>query len=279
MAVSAADSESLAARVRLANERAESGVNRASPAAGDACAAPPSQDETTLQAQRAYWTSWNVSTREQRISEVSRDQREIVLKWLQATGRKDLEIIEVGCGAGWLCPSLKEFGKVTATDLCDEVLARAQARVPDVKFIAGDFMQLDFPQRAYDVVVSLEVLSHVADHDAFIAKLTRLLKPGGALILATQNRPALERFNRVPPPAAGQLRRWFDRRELKALLGAHLRVRRIVAISPHSNKGLTRLIAGGPARRLMRAIPGRLPQRLLAPLFGWTLMALAEKPV
>jgi 2-polyprenyl-3-methyl-5-hydroxy-6-metoxy-1,4-benzoquinol methylase len=275
--VSAADSESLDERVRPADEHAAHGINRASPAAGDSCAAPPSQDETALQAQRAYWTSWNVSTREQRLSEVSRDQREVVLRWLRATKRIDLDIIEVGCGAGWLCPSLKEFGRVTATDLCDEVVARAQARVPDIKFVAGDFMQLDFPEGAYDVVVSLEVLSHVADHDAFVAKLTRLLKPGGALILATQNRPALERFNRVPPPAAGQLRRWFDRAELKALLGAHLRVRRILAISPHSNKGLTRLIAGRPARRLMRAMPGRLPERLLAPLFGWTLMVRAEK--
>ncbi|MGQ0531386.1 MAG: class I SAM-dependent methyltransferase [Caulobacteraceae bacterium] len=231
-----------------------------------------------IQAQRAFWNSWNASTREQRLSEISRDQREVVLQWLSEAGRNDLNIIEVGCGAGWLCPFLARFGKVTATDLSDEVLARAQARVPEVAFVAGDFMELGFPAGAFDVVVSLEMLSHVADHDAFVAKMAGLLKPGGKLILATQNRAALERYNRVEPQAEGQLRRWFDRDELRALLSRHLTVRRLTAITPHSNKGFTRLIAGRWARRLMRLAPGRFVERALAPEFGWTLMALAEKP-
>jgi len=38
------------------------------------------------------------------------------------------------------------------------------------------------------VVVSLEVIEHVADVNAFLAALSGLVKPGGAIILATLNR-------------------------------------------------------------------------------------------
>ena len=41
-----------------------------------------------------------------------------------------------------------------------------------------------------------------------------------------------------------------------------------------------RLIAGRSAKRVMRAIAGKAVERRLAAAgFGWTLMALAEKPV
>jgi len=230
-----------------------------------------------IELQRSYWNEWNASHREQRLSDVSLDQRDAVLRWLSNLGRTDLRILEVGCGAGWLCPALKQFGQVTATDLSDEVLARARGRVPDVKFIAGDFMALDF-EKQFDVVVSLEVLSHVEDHDAFITKLGALLRPGGYLMLATQNRPVLEKYNRVAPQQPGHLRRWFDRTELKALLAPHFELLRIETLTPAANKGAMRLIAGLQAKRVLRAVFGRGPEKALARAgFGWTLAVLARK--
>jgi 2-polyprenyl-3-methyl-5-hydroxy-6-metoxy-1,4-benzoquinol methylase len=232
---------------------------------------------TVIELQRRYWNDWNASNREQRLSEVSLDQRDAVLDWLFGLDRTDLNILEVGCGAGWLCPSLKQFGEVTATDLSDEVLARASARVPGVKFIAGDFMELNF-QREFDVIVTLEVLSHIADHDAFIAKLNALLRPGGYLMLATQNRPVLEKFNTVAPQQPGHLRRWFDRNELEALLSPHFTLLKIATLTPVANKGPMRLVAGRKAKRLVRAIAGRGPEKALASAgFGWTLAVLAMK--
>lgn len=230
-----------------------------------------------IEPQRNYWNEWNASNREQRLGEVSLDQRDVILDWLFGLDRTDLNILEVGCGAGWLCPSLKQFGVVTATDLSDEVLARASARVPGVKFIAGDFMELDFPSE-FDVVVTLEVLSHIADHDAFIAKLHSLLRPGGHLMLATQNRPVLEKFNTVTPQQPGHLRRWFDRNELETLLSPHFAVLKIATLTPVANKGPMRLVAGRKAKRLVRAIAGRGLEKALASAgFGWTLAVLAMK--
>ncbi|MGD9967296.1 MAG: class I SAM-dependent methyltransferase [Hyphomonadaceae bacterium] len=231
-----------------------------------------------IELQQAFWDEWNAGGREQRLSDISTDQKEVVLGWLDALGRTDLDIIEVGCGAGWLCPGLKAFGRVTATDLSADVLERARQRVPGVEFVAGDFMTLGFAAAGYDVVIALEVLAHVADQPAFVARLAHLLRPGGLVMLATQNRPVLERYNRIPPPRPGNLRRWVDRSELVQLLEPHFEVRDVLQISPRADRGVLRLIAGRQARRLMRIVSGRSLERVIAAAgLGWTLMALAQK--
>lgn len=234
----------------------------------------------SLALQREFWTAWNAANRERGLSEISLDQMETAVAWLKSAGRTDLSIIDVGCGAGWMCPPLQMFGRVTATDLSEDVLARAAERIPSVRFVPGDFMSLDFPESAFDVVVSLEMLSHVADHEAFVAKLARLLRPGGALILATQNRPVLEKYNKIPPPAPGQLRRWFDRAELTALLAPHFDIEELKRTTPIASKGLMRLLAGRRIRGAIRRIAGRSYERGLAGAgLGWTLMVLARKRV
>src|SRR5262245_51127290 len=95
---------------------------------------------TSISVQRSFWNEWNAAHRETRIGDISRDQRSVVTSWLRSRTRNNLDIVEVGCGSGWLCPDLVPFGRVTATDLSDEVLARARSRAPEVNFVAGDFM-------------------------------------------------------------------------------------------------------------------------------------------
>lgn len=229
--------------------------------------------------QRTFWNDWNAAHREPGISEVSLDQRSVIIEWLGRLGRANLRILEVGCGAAWLCPWLKPYGEVTATDLSDEVLRRAGERVSGVHFIAGDFMSLALDQGAFDIVVSIEVLSHVQDQQAFVAKLAALTAPGGLLMLATQNRPALQKFNRVDERMPGQIRRWVDRAELQALLlTANFEVCEIRPITPRANRWPLCLIAGRRARRALRLIAGRSYETALARLgLAWTLMALARK--
>jgi 2-polyprenyl-3-methyl-5-hydroxy-6-metoxy-1,4-benzoquinol methylase len=249
--------------------------------------------------QQSFWNGWNASNRERSVDEVSRRQAEVVCEWLSSLGRKDLEIIDVGCGAGWLCPQLTRFGRVTGTDLSDEVLARARERLPGVTFVAGDFMDLDFGARSFDVIVSLEVLSHVADQRAFLNKLASHLRPRSYLMLATQNRVVLQCLNLIPPPAPGQLRRWVDRRELQELLEENFEIMKIFSVTPKVGRGLgikklanSLRLAGlrpsGPgerdrtvrtsAEKIGAARPRRwLTGRLEAVGLGWTLMALARK--
>ena len=88
------------------------------------------------------------TAREASIGKVSIEQADTVFGWIRRLGRTDLKLIDVGCGAGWLCSKLAQFGEVTGTDLSDQVLARAALRAPSVKFIAGDFIKSSFCQRS-----------------------------------------------------------------------------------------------------------------------------------
>lgn len=230
--------------------------------------------------QQSFWDNWNAQHREARVGEVSSDQKKVVLGWLQDIARTDLAILDVGCGAGWLELSLKQFGAVTATDLSADVLARMRTRIPDVEFIAGDFMELPFAPGSFDVAVSLEVLAHVADQSAFLAKIHSLLRPGGRLMLATQNRPVLERhnLNSIQPAAPGQLRRWTDMRELRALLEPQFEIAEMFTKTPRASQGPLRLINARPVRSVMRAIVGERFERFKERLgLGWTIMCLARK--
>lgn len=240
------------------------------------------RDAQPIALQQSFWDNWNTQHREAGIGEVSRDQREVVLAWLHAIGRTDLDILDVGCGAGWLDPSLKQFGAVTATDLSAEVLSRVCARVPHVEFIAGDFMTLPFKPASFDVAVSLEVLAHVADQAAFIARIHSLLRPRGWLMLATQNRPVLERHNAnsIQPAAPGQLRRWTDMGELRALMEPHFEVLEMFTKTPRASQGLLRLVNARPVRDAMRALVGPRFEHLKERLgLGWTIMCLARARV
>ena len=228
--------------------------------------------------QQRFWNRWNTSTREKSIDEVSTRQGKVICGWLSSLGRTDFDIIEVGCGAAWLSPQLAQFGRVTATDLADEVLERAKALVPEVAFVPGDFMSLDFGTNSFDVAVTVEVLSHVADQQAFVRKIASHLRPAGYLMLATQNRFVLQHFNRVPPPEPGQLRRWFDRREMRELLEHEFEVVELFSVSCKANRGVMRLINSRKLNIPVRALLGDRVERLKESLnLEWTLMVLARK--
>jgi 2-polyprenyl-3-methyl-5-hydroxy-6-metoxy-1,4-benzoquinol methylase len=130
-------------------------------------------------AQQSFWNSWNEHYGKGVLDSATKRQAEIVGGWLESLGRSDLDILEVGCGSGWFCPQLTRFGHVIGTDLSEQGLERAKQRAPEATFVQGDFMNLDFGANSFDVVVALEVLSHMPDQKAFVGKLAGHLRPGG----------------------------------------------------------------------------------------------------
>lgn len=234
---------------------------------------------TDTEIQRHYWNVWNAEKRARALSETSARQRRVVLDWLKKLDRTDMDLLEVGCGAAWMSPWLKPFGHVTATDLSDEAVRAAAERIPDIQFIPGDFFSLSFAPESYDVVVSLEVLSHVGDQQEFVSRIAALLRPGGYLMLATQNRPVLEQMNTVPP-TEGQVRRWVDKTELAALLTPTFDVLELFSATPRGNRGVWRFINSTAVNAPIRAVVGNRFERLKERMgLGWTLMALARKRV
>jgi 2-polyprenyl-3-methyl-5-hydroxy-6-metoxy-1,4-benzoquinol methylase len=223
---------------------------------------PVSQDAE----EREFWNQWNVEHREEAQGFVSLRQAEIVTGWL--AGESGLRILDVGCGSGWMSERLLPYGEVTAVDLADEVIGHAQVRAPDVTFVADDFMTVDVGSN-FDVIVCMEVLSYVADQHRFLERIRSLLTPGGRLMLTTENRPVLQRFNRLAPAGRARFYRLVGRPELRDLMrAAGLNVDEMYVVSPMSDHGPMRLVA--KAGRVLHA--SRLLERLG---FGWTIMVSA----
>jgi SAM-dependent methyltransferase len=232
-----------------------------------------------IRTQQDFWNEyWNASHPDWGLHEVHSRQARDVVSWLERLGRDDLDILDVGCGAGWLEAQLLRFGRVTATDLADEPLQRAAERTPDARFIAGDVMTLELEPEGFDVIVSLEVLAHVDDQRAFVSRIASLLRSGGSLMLATQNRPVLERCKHITPVGEGQNRRWTDAEELRALVEPDFHIVDLYTATPVSDHGFMRVVnsqkVNWPVRQLFGDRIDRLKERRG---WGWTLMCLAQR--
>jgi 2-polyprenyl-3-methyl-5-hydroxy-6-metoxy-1,4-benzoquinol methylase len=216
--------------------------------------------DSPIRDQTDYWTAWNASYVGTQRGAISQRQAQIIGRWLVDLKRTDMRILEVGCGTGWMVDRMRPFGEVAGTDLSEAVLAVAQQSIPGARFIAGDFMTSDWPGKHYDVVVTMEVLSHVSNQEAFLERIADVLKPGGTLMLTTQNRPVLERCEDVAPRAEGQIRNWVDRHGLRGLLARRFRIDAMFSIWPHGHLGFLRVVNSVKLNRLVGSV---IPQAKL----------------
>jgi 2-polyprenyl-6-hydroxyphenyl methylase/3-demethylubiquinone-9 3-methyltransferase len=150
-----------------------------------------------------------------------------------------LRIVDVGCGGGMLAEPLARLGaSVVGIDAGDNAIAIARQHAEDggldIDYRATTAEELADEGERFDAVVSMEVLEHVADLHSFVAAVTSLARPGGALLLATLNRTArslafaivgAEYVLRWLPRGTHDWRRFIRPAELNRLLrqnGAHI---------------------------------------------------------
>ena len=104
---------------------------------------------------------------------------------------KNLEILDMGCGRGWLAPFLSQYGKVTGVDFAPAGIAFAKQNFSE----HGTFLLADAnspllglsEDRQFDVVVCSEVIEHVPDQLALLLQINQLLPVNGLCILTTPN--------------------------------------------------------------------------------------------
>ena len=104
-----------------------------------------------------------------------------------------LSLLDLGCGGGLLCEPLARLGaKVTGLDATAESIEiarhHAEAAGLEIDYRHGSAEDLAAEGAHFDAVISLEVIEHVADLEAFLAAAVALTRPGGALVLSTLNR-------------------------------------------------------------------------------------------
>ena len=137
--------------------------------------------------QRKFWNAWDTQ-RLQTVGEETRRRGDEVLGLISSLNLERPRILEIACGNGWLAERLLSFGPVTGVDIADAAIQEARRRVPSAEFHSGNILEMGLPHNSFDVVVTLETFSHVADQPKLIEVIANLLRDRGYLILTTQNR-------------------------------------------------------------------------------------------
>jgi SAM-dependent methyltransferase len=217
-----------------------------------------------LTAQRAYYDRlWaDVGATELNRHELARLQEvDGFLSGVEvATGVAAPHILEVGCGRGWLSGLvLSRYGRVHAVDLSNDSVAKARAAFPHITWEACDVLSEPLPSKR-DLVVSSEVIEHVADQARFVDVLVDAVRPGGWLLITTPNR-RLERIWRARPGFRPQpIEHWLLPDELRRLLAQRCEIARSGTFFFGCGDGvLDRLARRRPFRSLHARSAGRDP--------------------
>ena len=106
-----------------------------------------------------------------------------------------LRILDIGCGGGLLSEPMARLGAdVVGADAAAATIPVAQAHA-EQSGLAIDYRHtsaeaLAEADEAFDAILNMEVIEHVAAPPAFIGACRRLLRPGGLMIASTINRTA-----------------------------------------------------------------------------------------
>ncbi len=156
-------------------------------------------------------------------------------------------VLEDGCGVGAYLARLEPEADFAA-GLEVEFPRAVDARRVASRVLCSAGENLPLPKAWFDLVLSHEVLEHVADDRAYLEEIARVLSPGGRLVLFCPNRGypfethgvywrGVYRFGNIP--LVNYLpRAWRDR------LAPHVRV--------YSTRDLEKLLAGLPLRVVSR---------------------------
>ncbi len=176
---------------------------------------------------------------------------QMVRRWAPLAGQR---VLDVGCGIGmYTAAFLRETPHVFGVEIEHERALEAQAQERAAGVVQSPGERLPFPDAAFDVVFSHEVLEHVSDDRACVAEMVRVTRrpepaagrPGGRIVVFVPNR--LYPFETHGVFWRGRYR--FGNAPLVNWLPTPLRDR----LSPH-----VRAYTAGDLRRLFDDLPVRI---------------------
>lgn len=100
-------------------------------------------------------------------------------------GADGCRVLDLGCGNGYGSAELSDAGaRVVAFD---RIPPEAQHRRPALAYVRGDLGGVPLAERAFDLVVSFQVIEHLEDPTAYVDAIARALRPDGTALLTTPN--------------------------------------------------------------------------------------------
>ncbi|HXN87053.1 MAG TPA: glycosyltransferase [Candidatus Binataceae bacterium] len=95
-------------------------------------------------------------------------------------------VLELGCGEGDLLAALKPSRGV-GIDFCPQMVARAEARHPELKFFLGDVAELGLEEQ-FDYVILSDLINDLWDVQSVIEHIAPICNPRTRIILNTYSR-------------------------------------------------------------------------------------------
>lgn len=118
------------------------------------------------------------------------------------SGLEGKSFLDMGCGFGMTCTTVAALGAkvVHGIDNFQPMVDTFSAYAPTLPFgdrlhpAQGDADNLPYETGQFDIVMTVEALSHITNTQGCIAEAYRVLKPGGVLLIADDNNAANPRL-------------------------------------------------------------------------------------
>lgn len=102
--------------------------------------------------------------------------------------RRGERVLDVACGPGIVTRTLEQEGLVAiGIDVTREMVQEAVAA--GGRFVQGDVRRLPFADRTFDVGVCRNSFHHFTEPAAMMAEMTRVLRPGGRVVVEDMQAP------------------------------------------------------------------------------------------
>lgn len=138
-------------------------------------------------------------------------------------GRNDLQILEVGCGAGGMLAPLSAFGQVHGLDIAHDYMQYCKHRGHE-RLVTGSGYELPFKDGTFDLVALFDVIEHIEDDQRVLSESRRVLKPGGQVFISV---PAYQFLWSQNDRVAHHLRRYTAGQLGRVLRSAGLEPRKL----------------------------------------------------
>ncbi len=100
-------------------------------------------------------------------------------------------VLDIACGEGYGSAYLAGFAqRVVGVDIAPDAIDHATLKYSknNLEYLTGSCLSIPLDDNAIDVVVSLETIEHISEHDVMMREIKRVLRPDGILVISSPDK-------------------------------------------------------------------------------------------